>query len=79
MRETEFKVNALPGVGRYKGMPVSLVRIRKAHRCKECTAPLEKGSRAYRPMLFGNVGDVLRCDRICPICMKAVGEFLPGS
>jgi hypothetical protein len=72
-------MNKLPGIGRYKGMPVSLVRMRKAHTCKECRVALEKGDMAYRPLLFGNVGDVMRCDRICHHCMKAVGEFIPGS
>jgi hypothetical protein len=69
----------LPGIGKYKGMPVSLVRMRKAHTCKECTGAVTKGSMAYRPLLFGSVNDVIRCDRVCPDCMKAVGQFLPGS
>jgi hypothetical protein len=72
-------MNKLSGIGRYKGMPVSLVKTRKPHTCKECLVALPKGSAVYRPLLFGSVTDVIRCDRICPDCMKAVGQFLPGS
>ena len=41
--------------------------------------PIPKGTVAYRPLLFATINDIMRCDRICPNCMKDHGEFLPGS
>jgi len=69
----------LPGLGKYRGAPMSLVKLRKERRCKECIMPIPKGTVAYRSLLFATINDIMRCDRICPNCMKDHGEFLPGS
>jgi hypothetical protein len=69
----------LPAVGEYQGMPVSVATLRKERRCKGCWAALRKGEKAYRPILFAAVNGILRCDRICPSCMKEHGRFLAES
>ena len=63
-------------LGRFRGMPVSLARLRKARSCKACGIMLAVGRKAYRPMLGGAINGILRCDRICASCMATQGVFL---
>ena len=66
----------LPSLGRYKDVPVSLAKLRKDRHCIQCSVGMVKGQKAYRSMLFATVNGVIRCDRICPECMRIHGVFL---
>ena len=56
---------------------MSLAKLRKDRNCIKCSIEIRKGEKAYRSMLFATVNGVIRCDRVCPECMKAHGEFMP--
>lgn len=69
----------LPGIGKFRGMPMARALLRKPRKCKECRVEMPKGAGAYRPMLDAEVGGIIRCDRVCDVCMAAEADFLPGS